>query len=57
MEIAEEEAREARIKELQERARRDAARDRGEEPDDPAAQEESKTQEGQSSTAANSAAA
>ena len=30
LEIAEEEAREARIAELQQRARRDAARDRGE---------------------------
>ena len=41
MEIAEEEAREARIKELQERAKRDAARDRGE--PDPA-EEEAKTE-------------
>ena len=54
LEIAEEEAREARIAELQQRARRDAARDRGE-PDPAEQEEETKTGSNDQSAAATAA--
>ena len=49
MEIAEEEAREARIAQLQERAKRDAARDRGEPVPDEDQPEEAKAEAGSGS--------